>query len=342
MFCFSHAVGVAFAVCLENKQAREREGVTASYDEDEGTFTRFGSFRQGTITERLQNPQEFKESVQKAEVGAVDNPFAIARPRPGDARASMRVLGDIRGASPFKRGTADYSSLRVNELPSNISRKEKSRVSLILEENFENEETKNELNDMFLAMSKSKIEENKSEEDMLTSMSSQFSDNSSTAAVAATPSSVAVVTPSEPQQQETTTVNSNSYNNNIDTKNAVSVDKPDAVGEAVNPWDLVPDQTKIKHHSRSNSKHENVKFEQTTNNVKATDTTESSVNMGDQWLASLTNKISALDENVPSKGWSNAIISNKPTEDPLDTEWEALANRNGGKQNNNNPFIAFV
>ena len=59
----SHAVGVAFAVCLENKQAREREGVTATYNEEEGTFTRFGSFRQGTITERLQNPQEFKESV---------------------------------------------------------------------------------------------------------------------------------------------------------------------------------------------------------------------------------------------------------------------------------------
>ena len=135
----SHAVGVAFAVCLENKQTREREGVTASYNEEEGTFTRFGSFRQGTITERLQNPQEFKESVEKSEVGAVDNPFAIARPRPGDARASMRVLGDIRGASPFKRGAADYSSLRVNELPSNISRKEKSRVSLILEENFESE-----------------------------------------------------------------------------------------------------------------------------------------------------------------------------------------------------------
>merc|ERR1712025_1135280 len=79
----SHAVGVAFAVCLENKQSREREG---------GTFTRFGSFRQGTITERLQNPQEFKESVEKSEIGAVDNPFAIARPRPGDIRSSMRGI----------------------------------------------------------------------------------------------------------------------------------------------------------------------------------------------------------------------------------------------------------
>ena len=67
LFC-NPVLGVAFAVCLENKQAREREGVTATYDEEEGTFTRFGSFRVGTITERLQNPQEFKESVQKNEV----------------------------------------------------------------------------------------------------------------------------------------------------------------------------------------------------------------------------------------------------------------------------------
>merc|ERR1719166_290053 len=164
----SHAVGVAFAVCLENKQAREREGVTSTYNEEDGTFTRFGSFRQGTITERLQNPQEFRESSEK-NVEVVENPFAIARPRPGDARASMRAIG-IKGASPFKRGVAEYSSLRVNELPSNISRKEKSRVSLILEENFENEETKNEINELLLQMSRAKVED-----EMKTSLSSHFS-----------------------------------------------------------------------------------------------------------------------------------------------------------------------
>ena len=36
----SHAVGVAFAVCLERKQTRECEGVSGSWDEDSGAFTR--------------------------------------------------------------------------------------------------------------------------------------------------------------------------------------------------------------------------------------------------------------------------------------------------------------
>merc|ERR1711990_1169331 len=56
------------------------------------------------------------------------------------------------GQSPFKRGTEQYASLRPQDLPSNIQRKEKSRVSLILEETFENEETKNEINAMMIMM----------------------------------------------------------------------------------------------------------------------------------------------------------------------------------------------
>jgi len=331
----SHAVGVAFAVCLENKQAREREGVTATYDEEEGTFTRFGSFRVGTITERLQNPQEFKESVQKNEVGAVDNPFAIARPKPGDIRSSMRGIGEIRGASPFKRGGPDYSSLRVNELPSNISRKEKSRVSLILEENFENEETKNEINEMILAMGKAKIEEQKMEEDMLTSISSHYSENSTTPAMM-TPST------SFPPIGVTVTNNNVSNNNIADLSDKAPDNNESSVvvkdkSEPVNPWDLVPDQTKIKHHSRSNSKHENVKFD---GNGKLEN---GEANQGDKWLASLTNKISALEE-TPTRGWSDSLTNKAASDDALDNEWAALANRNEVKpaSTNNNPFIAFV
>ena len=317
----SHAVGVAFAVCLENKQAREREGVTSTYNEEDGTFTRFGSFRQGTITERLQNPQEFKESVEK-NVEIVENPFAIARPRPGDARASMRAIG-IKGASPFKRGNQEYSSLRVNELPSNISRKEKSRVSLILEENFENEETKNEINEMILQMSKVKAEEKKSEELMATSVTSDFSESST---VTNPPSIVA--TPASP---ETTTCESN--NNKVAvtaTEAAISpVPPPVEVADSDNPWDLVPDQPKIKNHSRSNSKHENIK-------------SEAKENQGDAWLASLSNKISSLEDSsapAPAPAWETTPRE----EDPLETEWAALATRNDSKHvKNNNPFIAFV
>ena len=365
----SHAVGVAFAVCLENKQTREREGVTASYNEEEGTFTRFGSFRQGTITERLQNPQEFKESVEKSEVGAVDNPFAIARPRPGDARASMRGLGDIRGASPFKRGAADYSSLRVNELPSNISRKEKSRVSLILEENFESEETKNEINELLLQMSQARIQEQKQEEDMKTSTSSQFSSNSpnmlSTSPAISIPptfesstNSFAAVVTSNGNDNALTKINSISNNNNVD--NAVKEDaakRPEVtLTESSNPWDLVPDQTKIKIHSRSNSKHENIKLEPGNNSNSSgwSDNIMETSGQGDKWLASLTDKISSLETNEQvTQGWSHPSTNVTAqdleevadiVEDPLENEWAALANRNEAKsaKNNNNPFIAFV
>ena len=354
----SHAVGVAFAVCLENKQAREREGVTATYNEEEGTFTRFGSFRQGTITERLQNPQEFKESVEKSEVGAVDNPFAIARPRPGDLRSSMRALGDIRGASPFKRGTADYSSLRVNELPSNISRKEKSRVSLILEENFENEETKNEINELLLQMSQAKIEEQKQEEEMKTSTSSQFSSNSpnmnTSPAISIPPtfdysvnSNAAVSTDNDNAPNNTS---SNNNNNNDNTVKEDTTGNQVTLPESNNPWDLVPDQTKIKIHSRSNSKHENIKLE--AGNTTSSSGGSEDTNQGDKWLASLTDKISSLDSNCSpvNRGWSHNLTSSDleeaedTAEDPLENEWAALANRNEVKsaKSNNNPFIAFV
>ena len=60
---FSHAVGVAFSICLERKQQREVDcGVSMSYNETDGTFTKFGSFRQGTITERIQVGQPISSS----------------------------------------------------------------------------------------------------------------------------------------------------------------------------------------------------------------------------------------------------------------------------------------
>ena len=42
----SHAVGCAFAACLERKQRREKEcGVTAAFDASRTSFAREGSFR---------------------------------------------------------------------------------------------------------------------------------------------------------------------------------------------------------------------------------------------------------------------------------------------------------
>ena len=101
---------------------------------------------------------------------------------------------------------------------------------------------------------------------------------------------------------------------------------------------------------RNERKHENIKPDNSTNiaTAAAADNIETNSNQGDKWLASLTNKISSLennDQNKPSRGWSEAIINKPASEDPLDNEWAALANRNEAKtakNNNNNPFIAFV
>ena len=143
----SHAVGCAFAICLEKKKQREADcGVTMDYNAADGTFTRFGSFRQTTITERLQDPQNFKPATPPP-VQQVENPHAVARPKAPDLmyqrQASFKGLGQLSGNSPFKRNQ-NYSSLRVNELPSNVQRLERSRreVSLIVEDPKEEEEEK--------------------------------------------------------------------------------------------------------------------------------------------------------------------------------------------------------
>ncbi|XP_063803737.1 protein numb homolog isoform X3 [Pseudophryne corroboree] len=58
----SHAVGCAFAACLERKQKREKEcGVTATFDASRTTFTREGSFRVTTATEQAEREEVMKQ-----------------------------------------------------------------------------------------------------------------------------------------------------------------------------------------------------------------------------------------------------------------------------------------
>lgn len=118
----SHAVGCAFAVCLEKKQKRDREhSVTMQFDSKTSTFTRNGSFRQSTITDRLQDPQIAKPAAPPP-VKPVHNPFAIERPRATpdliQRQGSFRGFSTLSQASPFKR----QLSLRISDLPSNIER----------------------------------------------------------------------------------------------------------------------------------------------------------------------------------------------------------------------------
>lgn len=65
----SHAVGCAFAACLERKQKREKEcGVTATFDANRTTFTREGSFRVTTATEAAER-EEVMRQIQDTKKG---------------------------------------------------------------------------------------------------------------------------------------------------------------------------------------------------------------------------------------------------------------------------------
>ncbi|XP_057272177.1 protein numb homolog isoform X13 [Pezoporus wallicus] len=68
----SHAVGCAFAACLERKQKREKEcGVTATFDASRTTFTREGSFRVTTATEQAER-EEIMRQMPDAKVPEVE------------------------------------------------------------------------------------------------------------------------------------------------------------------------------------------------------------------------------------------------------------------------------
>ncbi|XP_065610817.1 protein numb homolog isoform X5 [Cyrtonyx montezumae] len=155
----SHAVGCAFAACLERKQKREKEcGVTATFDASRTTFTREGSFRVTTATEQAEREEIMRQmpdakaetEVKPAAPGAastttapspgspasptaevtasvekeMSNPHAI--PRRHAPIEQLARQGSFRGfpalsqkMSPFKR----QLSLRINELPSTVQRK---------------------------------------------------------------------------------------------------------------------------------------------------------------------------------------------------------------------------
>uniref|UniRef100_A0A182JQ54 PID domain-containing protein n=1 Tax=Anopheles christyi TaxID=43041 RepID=A0A182JQ54_9DIPT len=121
----SHAVGCAFAVCLERKQRRDKEcGVTMTFDMKNSTFTRTGSFRQQTMTERLAGATDTAVVAPQQNNNAPKpyNPFAIERPHATpsmlERQGSFRGFTQIGSASPFKR----QMSLRINDLPSNAER----------------------------------------------------------------------------------------------------------------------------------------------------------------------------------------------------------------------------
>ncbi|XP_034294183.1 numb-like protein isoform X1 [Pantherophis guttatus] len=151
----SHAVGCAFAACLERKQKREKEcGVTASFDASRTSFAREGSFRLPGPPAPTSRPSGARPPQDKKKVEAAATPSApIPAPaQPGSAsppqgatspeekteaggahaiprrhapleqlvrQGSFRGFPTLSQNSPFKR----QLSLRLNELPSTLQRK---------------------------------------------------------------------------------------------------------------------------------------------------------------------------------------------------------------------------
>jgi hypothetical protein len=115
----SHAVGCAFSVCLEKKQKRERENVSMEMGPNH-SFTRLGSFRQASLTERFEDPQIVMPAAEPVPIKHFENPHAIERPKPSSDVFSrnnpLRNSGVL--LATFKRNTNAYSSLRPGELPS--------------------------------------------------------------------------------------------------------------------------------------------------------------------------------------------------------------------------------
>ncbi|XP_061843617.2 protein numb homolog isoform X4 [Nerophis lumbriciformis] len=156
----SHAVGCAFAACLERKQKREKEcGVTATFDANRTTFTREGSFRVTTATEAAER-EEVMRQLQDAknaesDVTLTGNSSGVTAnsaphqaggsPSPSSSpplslsalgpqviprrHAPVEALarqGSFRGFPALSQKTSPFKrqlSLRMNELPSTMQRK---------------------------------------------------------------------------------------------------------------------------------------------------------------------------------------------------------------------------
>ncbi|CAH8606559.1 unnamed protein product [Dicrocoelium dendriticum] len=138
----SHAVGCAFAICLEKKQKRERDALQLAASEDR-TFARVGSFRPASLAERLIDPQsaivtdpvsprdtDSCSTITPAKPMLPQNPSLfsstrntiVPRPRPSpsilERQGSLRVFPKLQDACPFKRDL----SVRLDELPSTLQR----------------------------------------------------------------------------------------------------------------------------------------------------------------------------------------------------------------------------
>ena len=350
----SHAVGCAFAICLEKKQKRDKEcAVQMSYDSQQNTFTRFGSFRQGTISDRLQDPQNFKplEPLAASSSEPVSNPNAVARPKVSDLmylrQASFRGFGQLSGNSPFKR----QFSLRLNELPSTLARQARDSSS----DGVQNQE------DARLGLAAScqfsPIKEDAGDSDLLSPGTAPASSYSPVATFSDEVGGILIPTPCPksplaPVQE----------NQEMDTPSQLlQVQSPSS-----NPWDNVPDQPLTRTRPASYSSDINLPLDNWLHSsqlsnltlfpTSTTTSTDDTPRSGSSKPPSLVStKSHSLDhyshQAAPAHQQTGSMISHKEKylslhqqsnsiSDPFDADWVNLAMRNNSQvTKSTNPFL---
>jgi len=334
----SHAVGCAFGICLENKQKREKMTVSVNYNDKDASFTRVGTFRAGTMTERLTDPQAMKPSespkLSIASDGSEESDKTkVERPRPSDVmyqrQASFRGLGQLSGVTPFKRGGKGHTSLRLNDLPSNKDRLGGGSLcdSPILE-------------DIELPPSNLEEEVHSSNKaiDLLTNDDAAGQSGSSTPAMVLDSVSQYSMSPPPSLLQP------------LKLHNRVEM----TASSSLNPWDHVPDQPQSNSQVTSSAADS---WLNSLSSLQSNSNTNSDI-INSLHMSSVTSKLNvdtspevSTKSNGTSSGYNSpssstsghsearsgpghhdwpSDVSKSILEDPFDAEWAAIATRNSG------------
>jgi len=358
----SHAVGCAFGICLEYKQKRDKADVSVNYDSKEASFTRHGSFRPGTMTERLADPQALKvvDGEKSKPESSEENQFAVSRPKATELmyqrQASYRGLGNLAGASPFKRAGAGQLSLRLDQLPSTKERRGLSKNGLPEQDTI--------LEDLELPPSNLEIlsegQELNRGIDLLTN------EDPFSLASEATVSMSGASGSSTPAMQTVETSSTYSMSPPPSLLQPIRLHAlPETPDSEANPWDHVPDQPTSPRVNESSSMKPpsssttstlfNFELGQKMSSLVSSNPEDMSLTVEEHIKAnagtssgfnSPTSTNSSSGPHTAGDVWQSNI-QNSILEDPFDAEWAAIATRNssvmeekvGSGPTSTNPFL---
>ena len=358
----SHAVGCAFGICLEYKQKRDKANVSVNYDSKEASFTRHGSFRPGTMTERLADPQALKvvDGEKSKPESSEENQFAVSRPKATELmyqrQASYRGLGNLAGASPFKRAGAGQLSLRLDQLPSTKERRGLSKNGLPEQDTI--------LEDLELPPSNleilSECQELNRGIDLLTN------EDPFSLASEATVSMSGASGSSTPAMQTVETSSTYSMSPPPSLLQPIRLHAlPETPDCEANPWDHVPDQPTSPRVNESSSMKPpsssttstlfNFELGQKMSSLVSSNPEDMSLTVEEHIKAnagtssgfnSPTSTNSSSGPHTAGDVWQSNI-QNSILEDPFDAEWAAIATRNssvmeekvGSRPTSTNPFL---